>query len=399
MFKDNETAEHASRKLTNEGFEEENITVFRFRNGNSEDTETKAVHEDEETGGFWDWVFGDDKETRAKYSAAGASNTVVTVISASSERANDAKPILDDMGAIDVHEEYENAHGGTLDNQRNMTDENDEVIPVIKESIAVGKRNVETGGVKVRSAIIERPVEEHIRLHKERVHVSRKPVDRAVDATDAFQEKSIEMTEHSEEAVIEKTARVVEEITVGKEVREQDETITDTVRETEIEIDDSHGDSTEKGFEVAGFDRNRSKNVTSSKVFGKNRIDRAFSDVHQANRYYDFLPENGYSTDEITVMMSKDTKEEFYAENSHIEDTGDSALKGAGTGGAIGGTVGAVVGALTKAGMSDDVAAEYNDAIKDGDVIVSVEPKDLDNDDRSTSYQYGRDMYNGHQSI
>lgn len=117
--------------------------------------------------------------------------------------------------------------------------EGDTTIPIIKEDMEVGKREVETGGANIRTRIVERPVEEHIKLREEHVDVERRPVDRP--ATDAdlanAQEGELNITERAEEAVVDKEARVVEEVNIHKEVDEHDETIRDTVRNTEVDID------------------------------------------------------------------------------------------------------------------------------------------------------------------
>ncbi|MCP2044416.1 DUF2382 domain-containing protein [Pontibacter sp. HSC-36F09] len=119
------------------------------------------------------------------------------------------------------------------------TQEGDQTIPIIKEDLNVGKREVETGATNIRTRIVERPVEEHIKLREEHVDVERRPVDRP--ATDAdlanAKEGEINLTERAEEAVINKEARVVEEINLRKDVTEHDETIRDTVRNTEVDID------------------------------------------------------------------------------------------------------------------------------------------------------------------
>src|SRR5687767_15417459 len=98
---------------------------------------------------------------------------------------------------------------------------------------------METGGVRVRSRIVERPVEENIRLREENVHVERNPVDRPVSSSDMdnFQEREIELTERSEVPVVNKEARVVEEVRVSKEVNERNETVRDNVRETKIDVE------------------------------------------------------------------------------------------------------------------------------------------------------------------
>jgi uncharacterized protein (TIGR02271 family) len=117
-----------------------------------------------------------------------------------------------------------------------------EVIPVIEEELRVGKRAVQQGGVRVYSRVTERPVEEQVNLREERVSVERRPVDRPIgDADRAFQERSIEATETAEEAVVAKQARVVEEIVVNKDVGQRTETVRDTVRRTDVNVESMPG--------------------------------------------------------------------------------------------------------------------------------------------------------------
>jgi uncharacterized protein (TIGR02271 family) len=120
-----------------------------------------------------------------------------------------------------------------------------ETIPIVEEQIHVGKREVERGGVRVRSYVTERPIEEQVRLRDETVRVERRPVDRPVSgADDVFKERSIELTETDEEAVISKEARVVEEVVVRKDVEERVETVRDTVRRTDVDVEQLDGMST-----------------------------------------------------------------------------------------------------------------------------------------------------------
>ncbi len=115
-----------------------------------------------------------------------------------------------------------------------------ETIKVMEERLRVGKREVAGGAVRVRSYVVERPVEESVRLHEESVSVERRPVDRAVTGADAaaFQERTIEARATSEEAVVSKDARVVEEIGIRKEASDRTETVRDTVRSTKVEVED-----------------------------------------------------------------------------------------------------------------------------------------------------------------
>jgi uncharacterized protein (TIGR02271 family) len=110
-------------------------------------------------------------------------------------------------------------------------------IPVVEEELQVGKREVERGGVRVESRVEEKPVAAEVQLREEHVHVERRPVDRPVtDADKAFREGTLEVTERAEEAVVAKSARVVEEVVVGKQVEEHTETIRDTVRRTDVDV-------------------------------------------------------------------------------------------------------------------------------------------------------------------
>lgn len=116
-------------------------------------------------------------------------------------------------------------------------------IPVIQEELKVGKRAVERGGVRIYQRVVETPVNESIGLREEHVNVERHAVNRPVDPSDvnAFQETTIELRETAEEAVVEKSARVVEEVVVGKEVTQRTEQVSDTVRRTEVEIEQLGG--------------------------------------------------------------------------------------------------------------------------------------------------------------
>jgi len=68
----------------------------------------------------------------------------------------------------------------------------------------------------------------------------------------AAQERTVEVTETAEEPVVRKQARVVEEVVVGKEQEERTETVRDTVRRTEVEVEPVGAEATReaRGFEA-----------------------------------------------------------------------------------------------------------------------------------------------------
>jgi uncharacterized protein (TIGR02271 family) len=124
--------------------------------------------------------------------------------------------------------------GGTLQAGR------EEAIPLAEERLRIGKRVTHGGRVRVRTYVVETPVEEQVRLREEHVRVERHAVDRAATGTDAelFRERTIEAEESIEEAVVQKDVRVTGEVVVNKEATERTETVRDTVRRTEVDVDE-----------------------------------------------------------------------------------------------------------------------------------------------------------------
>ncbi len=126
------------------------------------------------------------------------------------------------------------------------TGDTEEVIPLSEETLQVGKREVDRGSTRIRRYVVERPVDEQIRLRNETVSVFRRPVTgTAAVGADAFRDHEIVVTETAEEAVVGKTAHVVEEVVVQKGVQERVETVHDTVRREEVEIDGPTGRNVE----------------------------------------------------------------------------------------------------------------------------------------------------------
>jgi uncharacterized protein (TIGR02271 family) len=142
--------------------------------------------------------------------------------------------------------------------QRDLSQSSDttsRAIPVVQEELKVGKREVQRGGVRVFSRVVETPVDQTIGLREEHVNVERRPVDQPISSADAtaFKEQSIELRETAEEAVVQKSARVVEEVLVGKEVSQRQEQIHDTVRHTEVQVENLGGDTTLGASRTSGL--------------------------------------------------------------------------------------------------------------------------------------------------
>ena len=126
----------------------------------------------------------------------------------------------------------------------------DVAIPVVEEELKVGKRETESGGVRVTTRVEETPIVEQVTLREERVDVERRPVDRPVTDADlaAVQESVFEVQERSEELVVDKQARIVEEVVINKDVAERTETIQDTVRRTDVDVREIPGETRTTGY-------------------------------------------------------------------------------------------------------------------------------------------------------
>lgn len=116
---------------------------------------------------------------------------------------------------------------------------NEQVLEVIEEELEVGKQQVERGRMRIYSVVTEREATQDVSLRDETIKIQRRPVNRAVSARpDLFKERSFEMVEMDEIALVNKVARVIEEVSLGKEVSEQIQTIKETLRRQDVEIEE-----------------------------------------------------------------------------------------------------------------------------------------------------------------
>lgn len=230
-------AQEAVGYLVNNGFSRSDIDLSsRADAGNHADTANTTDDDDDSIGGFFSNLFGSSDDAD-KYTEVGRKGSIVTVHAKTDQEAENAAKILDNYGAIDVNErsaQYRNTANTTGKNTKDG-----DSIKIIEEKLEVGKREVEAGGLRLRSRIVQQAVNEDVRLRTERVRVERSDVNRA--ATDAdlagFKDSTIEMVEHKEVPVVSKKAFVTGEVSLEKEVEENTETVQDTVRKTEVDTE------------------------------------------------------------------------------------------------------------------------------------------------------------------
>lgn len=259
IFNDRDEARNAVQKLRSNGFLDANVdasndSILKEDSSFDRDKDNSIGDRIER---FFRNLFENDEDS-TRYTAAARRGYVVNVQATTAEEAMLASRILDDAGAIDVDDDSVgsglersasgdiNERSASLDtdldtSDRTASDTSRTSIPIVEEELNVGKREVETGRVRVRSRIIERPVEQTLRLREERVNVERTPTDRPATESDfATSQDEIEIRTTAEIPVIEKEARVVEEVRLNKDVREREEIVRDKVRRKDVEVDDDN---------------------------------------------------------------------------------------------------------------------------------------------------------------
>ncbi|VDS10495.1 Stress response protein YsnF [Paracoccus haematequi] len=290
MFDSQAEAQRAVERLSQAG-----ITSERIRQvAGGSDTASRAGTVEERNKGFWDGLedfFFPDEDRYSYAEGLSRGGYLVTVTGLSGADYETALDILDDEGSINLEEREESWRsegwsdyksssyasgstasaygaraGATGDLDSSYVDEDsagadaslrqgrdlrgDETIPIVEERLRVGKRETGHGRVRVRAYTVEEPVSESVDLREERVEVERRPVDRPLTNADtAFQDRTIEAEEYREEAVVQKEARVVEEIELRKTSETHRETVSDTVRRTEVEIDDDRDGPNRQGLD------------------------------------------------------------------------------------------------------------------------------------------------------
>lgn len=140
-----------------------------------------------------------------------------------------------------------------------------------------------------------------------------------------------------------------------------------------------------------------------------------FNDRDSSENAFKALDDRGYTNDDINVIMSKETREKYFSDDMEESEVGNKAAEGTGVGSAVGGTLGAIagaiaavgttiaipglglvvagpvaaslagagaggltggiIGALVGWGIPEERAKMYEEGIKDGKIVLGVEPK------------------------
>ncbi|HVG19157.1 MAG TPA: YsnF/AvaK domain-containing protein [Blastocatellia bacterium] len=268
LFDDYGDAQEAVNQLISEGFRREDVNIMantaggadRGYGGGSRTDDDDDKGFGEKISNFFSSMFATDDDDRDRYSEAVRRGGTVVTVNAEEDLADRATAILERFDPVDIDERAEQYREGghtrfdasappytaeetarERDSYSNRAGKQGEIrVPVVEEDLEVGKREVRRGGVRVYNRMTETPVEKDVHLREEHVSVERRPVDRPVSEADfdSLQEGTIEVTETAEEPVIAKRARVAEEVVINKEVNERTETVRDSVRRTDVDVEE-----------------------------------------------------------------------------------------------------------------------------------------------------------------
>lgn len=259
-------ANAAMHDLREAGIPEEAIN--RHAHEGREETSAHEQHDKHDKPSFWQRLFGKSDEDTSDYDRNVEQGATVIAVRTSIEDLERIEDILERHDPVDIDEQNikhtgspgagvapsvasggmasgvahakpadhdaHNAHDGHTDRE--------ETLALSEEELKVGKRDVDRGTTRVRRHVVSKPVEEDVHLRDESISVERRPVSGEPSTSNGdFTDKTVEMTETDEEAVVSKEAHVREEVVVRKDVGEHTEHVSDEVRHHEVDIDDTDG--------------------------------------------------------------------------------------------------------------------------------------------------------------
>lgn len=262
LFQSTTEAQSIKHELVNQGYSADNIRVVANDGDGAYGSDIAAGAKStaaSDTGvmgsikNFFHSFTGAEESDREYYSQGVSRGGALLAVTVPDERADAVAGLLEQLGAADVNEQTtaSSAAGSPAPvraTAATATGNAGTAIPIFEEELQVGKREVQRGGIRVYSHVVETPVEEEVRLREEHIRIQRNAVNRPATEADfqAFKEGTVELTETAEEAVVSKQARVVEEITVGKDISERSQKVKDTLRHTEVEVEELPGEAMRK---------------------------------------------------------------------------------------------------------------------------------------------------------
>jgi stress response protein YsnF len=251
VYSSRSDAEQAYRAVLSSGIPQDHVQLSQEQQAQTT-SETTGSSE----GSFWDWLFGSDvpENDRRVYSermAGGGTVLSVLVDSPSIANVDQVEGLLERYNPVEIHDEDAGSTTGTgrgasstssLNTQRatatapssSTAGKTEQVIPLPEEELKVGKRATERVQ-RIRTYVVEEPVQRDVKLRDERTVVERRPATGAAQGMTG--ERAVEIREVHEEPVVQKQVRAGEELVVRKEATERTERVNDIVKKTKADID------------------------------------------------------------------------------------------------------------------------------------------------------------------
>jgi len=237
VYDTEQNASAALAGLVSAGYRTGDISVIR----NEGEAERAGLHEP----GIWKRLFGRDLEhdEAAVLGRSFKEGSVIVVVRVPESHAATVMSLLDRHKPVDVLDRAK-AYGlagptaAAPEPRSPVKSADQEMLRLAEEQINVGKRLVESGHTCVRRYVVEKPVDTNITLHEEHVEVIRRAISDPGNVTDTdWSDKTIEVTDTMEEAVVDKTAHVVEEVVIRKQGSDRTQTVHDTVRRQQVLVE------------------------------------------------------------------------------------------------------------------------------------------------------------------
>jgi stress response protein YsnF len=250
LYESRDDAEQAYRAICEAGIPEDNVRIsgngMNPSGGATADigaASTGSVPSTSHRGGLLDWLFGTnvpEEHQRAYNSRISGGHAAVSVYvedAPSIASTTAIEDMLEQYHPVDLHfgeEQMSTATNSLAQQQGQVGSRDEQVIPLTEEELKVGKRTTEQVR-RVRTYVVEQPVQENVTLHDERVVVEKRPSTGASSGEPA--EREYEVREHHEEPVVEKRTKADEELVIRKEQSDRTEQVRDTVKKTRADID------------------------------------------------------------------------------------------------------------------------------------------------------------------
>jgi uncharacterized protein (TIGR02271 family) len=230
-------ANAALKSLVTAGYLTDDISVIR--------SEGEAVKAGLYEPGVWQRLFGRDLEHQeaAVLGRSLKEGSVIVSVRVPESEAPRVMSLLDSHKPVDVLDRARayGLVGATTEAPKTIATAKlagEEMLRVAEEQIDVGKRMVESGHTRVRRYVVEKPVEANITLHEEHVEVMRRAISDPAYVKDIdWSDKTIDVTETVEEAVVNKMAHITEEVVIRRQGSDRTQTVHDTVRRQQVDVE------------------------------------------------------------------------------------------------------------------------------------------------------------------